>query len=606
MMRGLPNHIINSPAPGMRARSVLLALCALSACYPAHQAPPINHPNPRGVPVPQEGWPQPPAQPANASSHAADMVFVGGRVFLADDANTVAQALAVRDGRVLAVGTDAEVRRLAGPSTEVIDLQGRLVTPGFNDAHIHFGAGGRGLLEVDLLGTTSLAEIERRVAAAAAQAQPGEWVLGRGWDHTRLPASELGAGGWPTKDVLDRAAPNNPVLLSRVDGHTSWANSAALRLAGIDRNTANPSGGEVVRDARGEATGIFKESAEGLISRHVPAPTPAQTRRGIMAALELAARTGVTSVQTDASVQEVDIYGALREADSLTVRVYAWFPLDPRFIQLARTRGITAGSGDEWLRMGMLKGYTDGTLGSRTAAMLEPFSDQHTHGLPQYTQAQLDSLVTAADAAGLQVILHAIGDAANRQALDAFQHAARANGTSGRRHRIEHAQVLDRADIPRFRQLGVIASMQPTHATSDMRWAETRIGAERAREGAYAWRSLLNAGAVVIFGTDFPVEPMPPVEGIYSAVTRQSREEPGVPPGGWIPEQRLTREEAIRLYTAAAAYGEWQEEEKGTLRPGMLADLVVWDRDLLTIPEVEILWAAPAMTVVGGRIVFRR
>ena len=582
----------------------LLALCALSACYPASQAPPINHPNPRGAPVPQEGWPQPSAQPANES--AADMVLVGGRVFLADDANTVVQALAVRDGKVLAVGTDAEVRRLAGPSTEVVDLQGRLVTPGFNDAHIHFGAGGRGLLEVDLLGTTSLAEIERRVAAAAAQAQPGEWVLGRGWDHTRLPASELGAGGWPTKEILDRAAPNNPVLLSRVDGHTSWANSAAMRLAGIDRSTANPSGGEVVRDPRGEATGIFKESAEGLISRHVPAPTPAQVRRGIMAALELAARTGVTSVQTDASPLDVDIYRALRQADSLTVRVYAWFPLDPRFIQLARTRGITAGSGDEWVRMGMLKGYTDGTLGSRTAAMLEPFSDQHTHGLPQYTQAQLDSLVTAADAAGLQVILHAIGDAANRQALDAFEHAARANGTSGRRHRIEHAQVLDRADIPRFRQLGVIASMQPTHATSDMRWAETRIGAERAREGAYAWRSLLDAGAVVIFGTDFPVEPMPPVEGIYSAVTRQSREEPGVPPGGWLPEQRLSREEAIRLYTAAPAYGEWEEERKGTLRPGMLADLVVWDRDLLTVPEVEILRAEPVLTVVGGRIVFRR
>jgi predicted amidohydrolase YtcJ len=338
----------------------------------------------------------------------------------------------------------------------------------------------------------------------------------------------------------------------------------------------------------------------------VPAPTPAQVRRGIMAALELAARTGVTSVQTDASVLDVDIYRELREADSLSVRVYAWFPLEPRFIQLARERSITAGSGDEWLRMGMLKGYTDGTLGSRTAAMLEPFSDQHTHGLPQYTQAQLDSLVTAADAAGLQVILHAIGDAANRQALDAFERAARANGPRPRRHRIEHAQVLDRDDIPRFRQLGVIASMQPTHATSDMRWVETRIGRERAAEGAYVWRSLLDAGAVVIFGTDFPVEPMPPVEGIYSAVTRQSREQPGVPPGGWLPEQRLTREEAIRLYTAAAAYGEWQEEKKGTLRPGMLADLVVWDRDLLTIPEVEILRAAPAMTVVGGRIVFRR
>jgi hypothetical protein len=591
----------------MRARSVLLALCALSACYPANQAPPINHPGPTRMPEgpASPGWPQGREGPADEES-AADMVFVGGRVFLADDSNTVAQALAVRDGRVLAVGRDAEVRRLVGRATDVIDLRGRLVTPGFNDAHIHFGAGGRGLLEVDLLGTTSLAEIQRRVAAAAAQAQPGEWVLGRGWDHTRLPASELGAGGWPTKEVLDRAAPNNPVLLSRVDGHTSWANSAAMRLAGINRGTANPPGGEVVRDAQGDATGIFKESAEGLISRHVPRTTRAQARRGVLAALELAARTGVTSVQTDVSGMDMQIYKELRDADSLTVRVYGWHPLEMRTIQGLNALGVTAGFGDEWLRMGMLKGYTDGTLGSRTAAMLEPFSDQHTHGLPQYTTAQLDSLVTAADAAGLQVILHAIGDAANRQALDAFERAARTNGTRGRRHRIEHAQVLDRDDIPRFRTLGVIASMQPTHATSDMRWAETRIGAERAREGAYAWRSLLDAGAVVIFGTDFPVEPMPPVEGIYSAVTRQSREEPGVPPGGWIPEQRLTREEAIRLYTATAAYGEWQEEEKGTLRPGMLADLVVWDRDLLTIPEVEILQAAPAMTVVGGRIVFRR
>ncbi|HEU4880909.1 MAG TPA: amidohydrolase, partial [Longimicrobium sp.] len=454
----------------MRARSALLALCALSACYPANQAPPINHPNPAGVAVPQD-FPQSAAQPVDEAS-AADRVFTGGRVFLADSANTIVQAIALRDGRVLAVGTDAEVRRFAGPSTEVIDLRGRLVTPGFNDAHIHFGAGGRGLLEVDLLATTSLAEIERRVATAAAQAQPGEWILGRGWDHTRLPASELGAGGWPTKEVLDRAAPNNPVLLSRVDGHTSWANSAAMRLAGVGRNTPNPSGGEVVRDARGEATGIFKESAEGLIGRHVPAPTRAQVRRGILAALQLAARTGVTSVQSDVSGMDMQIYRELRDADSLTVRVYGWHPLEMRTIQGLNALGVTAGFGDEWLRFGMLKGYTDGTLGSRTAAMLEPFSDDHsTQGLPQYTQAQLDSLVTAADAAGLQVILHAIGDAANRQALDAFEHAARVNGTHGRRHRVEHAQVLDHADIPRFRQLGVIASMQPTHATSDMRWA---------------------------------------------------------------------------------------------------------------------------------------
>jgi predicted amidohydrolase YtcJ len=407
--------------------------------------------------------------------------------------------------------------------------------------------------------------------------------------------------------VLDRAAPRNPVLLSRVDGHTSWANSAALRLAGVDRGTASPAGGEVVRDASGEATGILKESAETLVGRVVPAPTTAQVRRGVRAALELAARTGVTSVQTSAEGADVQVYKELRDRDSLSVRVYAWHPLDMRVIQALRGLGITAGFGDEWLRVGMVKGYTDGTLGSRTASMLEPFSDDaHTRGLPQYTEAGLDSLVDAADAAGLQVILHAIGDAANRQALDAFEHAARANPAHERRHRVEHAQVLDRADIPRFRQLGVIASMQPTHATSDMRWAETRIGRERAAEGAYAWRSLLDAGATVIFGTDFPVEPMPPVEGIYSAVTRQSREAPGTPPGGWMPEQRLTRQEAIRLYTAAPAYGEWQEKVKGTLRPGMLADLVVWDRDLLTVPDAEILKAAPVMTIVGGRVVYQR
>jgi predicted amidohydrolase YtcJ len=578
-----------------RSRTLLLALAALAACS-AQRTPEVS----------PSAAPAPPAAAADGGG-APDMVLYNGRIFLADSASTIVQALAVRGGRVVAAGTDAEVRRLAGPGTQLLDAEGRLVTPGFNDAHIHFGAGGLGLLNVSLLGATSLAEIERRVAAAAAQAQPGEWILGRGWDQTRLSASELGAGGWPTKEILDRAAPNNPVWLSRVDGHTSWANSTAMRLAGIGRDTRSPAGGEVVRDARGEATGIFKESAEGLVSRHVPAPTLAQARRGIRAALDLAARTGVTSVQTDASVMDVQVYRQLRDADSLSVRVYGWFPLEARVVQALREQGITAHSGDEWVRLGMVKGYTDGTLGSRTASMLEPFADDHaTHGLPQYSDAQLDSLVTAADAAGLQVILHAIGDAANRQALDAFERAAAANGPRARRHRIEHAQVIDRDDIPRFRQLGVIASMQPTHATSDMRWAETRIGRERAVEGAYAWRSLLDAGAVVVFGTDFPVEPMPPVEGIYSAVTRQSREEPGMPPGGWLPEQRLSRQEAIRLYTAASAYGEWEEGRKGTLRPGMLADLVVWDRDLLTVPDVEILQAQPVLTVVGGRIVFRR
>jgi predicted amidohydrolase YtcJ len=599
----------------MQSRSLLASLLlGLAACAPSGgvvRAPepgsPGSWPTPGPDPTTSPGWPQSRAVPA-PSHAAADLVLRGGRVFLADEGNTVAEAVAVRDGRVVAVGTDAEVAPLVGNATQMVDLDGRLVTPGFNDAHIHFAPGGMSLLNVNLLGTTSLAEIERRVAEAAARAQPGEWILGRGWDHTRLPKEELGPGGWPTKEVLDRAAPNNPVLLSRVDGHVGWANSRAMRIAGIGPRTQAPPGGEIVRDPRtGEATGIFKESAEELVERHVPEPTPVQVRRGVRAALELAARTGVTSVQTSASATDVRVYQELLEADSLSVRVYAWHPLTHENIRAFRRLGITAGFGDEWLRVGMLKGYTDGTLGSRTASMLEPFHDDpRTRGLAQYTDAQLDSLVTAADAAGLQVILHAIGDAGNRQALDAFERAARRNGPMERRHRVEHAQVLDREDIPRFAKLGVIASMQPTHATSDMRWVETRIGRERAVEGAYVWRSLLDAGAKVIFGTDFAVEPMDPVEGIYSAVTRQSREEPGTPPGGWLPEQRLTREEAIRLYTAASAFGEWEEERKGTLQPGMLADLVVWDRDLLTIPEVEILKAKPDLTVVGGRVVFRK
>lgn len=581
----------------MMRRALATALLALAGCAPM---PPVSPP---GMPE----WPHPDAPPIPAAG-AADLVLRGGRVFLADSAGTIAEAVAVRDGRVIAVGTADEVAPLIGNRTEVVELEGRLVTPGFNDAHLHFASGGAALLAVDLQGTTSLAEIERRLAEAAARTAPGEWIVGRGWDHTRLPSGELGPGGWPTREILDRAAPRNPVVLARVDGHTSWANAAALRLAGVDRRTPNPAGGEIVRDPRtGEATGILKESAQGLVERIVPEPSSEQVRRGIRAALDLAARVGVTSVQTSATPTDVRVYQQLRDADSLSVRVYAWHPLEMATIRDFRELGITAGYGDPWLRVGMLKGYTDGTLGSRTAAMLEPFADDaHTRGLPQYTDAQLDSLVLAADAAGLQVILHAIGDAANRQALDAFALAMQRNGARPRRHRVEHAQILDSADIGRFRRLGVIASMQPTHATSDMRWVETRIGRPRAAEGAYAWRSLLDAGATVVFGTDFPVEPLEPVQGIYSAVTRQSREEPGTPPGGWLPEQRVGRADAIRLYTAAPAYGEWEEERKGTLEPGMLADLVVWSADLLTIPEAEILRAEPVLTVVGGRTVYRR
>ena len=399
------------------------------------------------------------AQTPAAPGAAADLVLLNGKIFIGDSAGTTVQAIAVRGGHIVVAGRSDQAQRVAGEGTRVVDLHGALVTPGFNDAHIHIAEGGGALLEADLTGATSLAEIERRVREAASRTAPGEWVQGRGWDQTRLPPSELGPGGWPTREALDRAAPNSPVVLSRVDGHTSWANSAALRIAGITRSTPNPPGGEIVRDPRtGEATGILREGpARGLVTTRVPSPGPAQIRRQLVAAMELAARYGVTSVQTDVSpitsgsFDENDpalpaafrAFQELERADSLTFRVYAWVPLTREFIAAFRRLGIRAPYGDEWLRLGLVKGYTDGSLGSRSAYMLAPYSDAPgTRGLPQHSDAGLDSLVDAADAAGLQVILHAIGDAANRQALDAFEHASRVNPPHERRHRIEHAQIV--------------------------------------------------------------------------------------------------------------------------------------------------------------------
>lgn len=546
-------------------------------------------------------WHEPTVWPDNP----ADMVLLDGRVFVADAALTEHEAIAIRGDRVLAVGDADWIGTMIGPRTRVVALNGRLVTPGFNDTHMHLASGGVSMLEVVLQGATSIEEVMSRVRAAAAQAAPGEWITGRGWDQTRMPPEALGTGGWPTKEALDRAAPDHPVYLRRVDGHVAWVNTRALELARIDRTLPNPAGGEIVRDSRGDATGILKETAMSLVARIIPPADPAKLRRGIEAAMAVAARSGVTSVQTQAELADLDVYRQLREAGDLTLRVYGWDSLTARNIERLRAEDAIAATGDDWLRVGLLKGFADGTLGSRTAYMLEPFSDvPSTRGIQRLTYEQLEALVLDADAAGLQVAVHAIGDAGNRMALDAFERAIVVNGARDSRHRIEHAQILDAADIPRFDQLGVVASMQPTHATSDMRWVEERIGTRRAREGAYAWRSLLDAGAVVSFGTDFGVEPMEPVEGLYSAVTRQSREEPGEPPGGWLPAQRLTMPEAIRAYTAIPAWVEFQEHQKGTLERGMLADLVVWDTDLLTAQPIEILEARPVMTVVGGRVVY--
>jgi predicted amidohydrolase YtcJ len=535
----------------------------------------------------------------------ADLILRGGRIFSGNEAGTMYRAIAVRGERIVAVDDAAE--QIASRRTRVIDLRGRLVTAGMNDAHCHFGPGGLSLLEVDLRGATTLADIEQRVKAAAEAAAPGEWILGHGWDQTRLPAAEVGANGWPDLRVLDRASPDHPVYLMRVDGHVGWANTAALGRAGVVPWLPDPPGGRIVRNSRGKLTGILQETAARLVARKVPPPSREKRRRGILAALDVAARTGVTSVQTEASPADFEMYQALQREDRLTVRVYGWVPLTIEAVRSFVALGERAPFGDRWLRRGLLKEYADGTLGSRTALLLEPYSDEPTtRGLRRIPPEELDRLVATADAAGLQVAVHAIGDAANRMALDAVERARAKNGDSGIRHRIEHAQVLDASDVPRFARLGVVASMQPTHATSDLRWAEARLGKARAEEGAYAWRKLLGAGAHLAFGTDFAVEPLAPVEGLYSAATRRSREPPFGPEGGWIPSEKLTMAEAIRLYTVGSAYAEMQERDKGTLEAGKLADLVVWDTDLFAVAPDEVLRAKPDLTLVGGRVVYER
>ncbi len=537
----------------------------------------------------------------------ADLVLRGGRVFVADAGQGIVDAVAATGEWIVATGSSESVSTWICANTRVVELAGRLVTPGMNDSHLHLGPGGLTLLQVQLLGAASVAEVEDRVREAARSAETGDWILGRGWDHTLWPPEQLGADGWPTREALDRAAPDNPVVLRRVDGHAAWMNRAAMEAAGLGPKTRDPVGGEFRRDpATGDLTGIIHETpALDLVMAHAPDASISQRREGIRRALDLARRVGVTSVQSEALAPEIEYYSELERSGELTARVYAWRALTPDTLEAYRRAGITQALGSAWLRIGAMKAYADGSLGSRTATMLEPYSDDAPNqGIEVTPSGVLRRLVLAADSAHIQVFVHAIGDSANRFVLDIFEQATRTGDDHPRRHRIEHAQIVDGEDLPRFAELGVVAAMQPTHATTDMRWADARIGLERAAEGAYAWRRLLDNGAQIAFGTDWPVEPLDPVEGLYSAVTRQSRAEPGEPESGWLPGQRLTIEEAIRIYTAGSAYAEFEEHRKGTLETGMLADMVVWDRDLLTIPEVEILETRPQLTIVGGRIVY--
>jgi predicted amidohydrolase YtcJ len=532
---------------------------------------------------------------------AADLLVTNGRIWTVDPDRPEAEALAVIGTRIVAVGSRAEIEAWRGPKTEVIDAEGRRIVPGFDDAHVHFFEGSAKLSQVQLKDARSPQELARRIAAHAKTLPEGEWVLGGTWDDQAFERPRL-----PTRQDLDALTPDTPVFVDRYDGHMALANSLALELAGVTAATADPAGGEVVRDASGEPTGILKDAAMGLVYRVVPPPSRESRLRTIRAGLRHAASLGVTSVQ-DMNPQYADVaaYAELAERGELTLRVYA-APLETQWEDQAKL-GLRRAFGSPWLRLGALKGYADGSLGSTTACFFEPYlDDPTTSGLlsdeMQPLSAIRDRLVEA-DAAGLQLCIHAIGDRAISMVLDLFADVRKANGARDRRFRIEHAQHMTPADFARFAKLGVIASVQPYHAIDDGRWAESRIGPERAKT-TYAFRRFLDAGVRLALGTDWYVAPLDPMQTLYAAVTRATLD--GKHPGGWVPDQRITLREAIAAYTMGSAYAEFQEQDKGSLTPGKLADFVVLGEDLFAIPPERIREVKVETTVVGGRVVYRR
>lgn len=534
--------------------------------------------------------------PPPIADTAVTLAVVNVRAWTGDPRNPWADAIAIAGSRIAAVGSSAAIRKAMPPSARMIDGRGRMLVPGFIDTHIHFLDGGFGLASVQLRDARTPQEFVARLKAFAATAPSGTWITAGDWDH------EQWGGELPRRDWIDSVTPNNPVWINRLDGHMRLANGLALRAAGITRDTPEIEGGTIVRDDRGDPTGILKDNAMSLVSRVQPPQTDEMADRALDAAMRYVLERGVTTVHNMGSWSDLAVFERAHRAGRLRTRIYAGVPLE----SWERLRDTVAarGRGDEWLRIGGLKAFVDGSLGSHTAAFLEPFTDAPGDtGLLVTTPEELRRWTSGADAAGLHVIVHAIGDRAIRLQLDIFRDVARENGPRDRRFRIEHAQHIAPADIPRFAELEVIASMQPYHAIDDGRWAERLIGRERART-TYAFRSLLDAGARVAFGSDWFVAPPTPLAGIYAAVTRRTLDDRN--PGGWIPEQRITVEEALAAYTSTGAYASFDEAQKGRLTRGQLADFVLLDRDLTRIPPGTIRDVQVLMTVVGGRIAFER
>jgi hypothetical protein len=524
------------------------------------------------------------------------LAIVNARVWTGDAKRPWADAVAVTGERIAAVGSSAEIRKLASPLTRIIDANGMMLVPGFIDSHVHFMSGGFGLTSVQLRDAKSKEDFVRLIKEHASRLPKGAWMLEGNWDHQNW------GGELPRKDWIDSVTPNTPVFIQRLDGHMSLANSLALRAAGVTAQTKDVAGGAIVRDERGEPTGILKDNATSLVDRVVPDAPPSEEDKALDAAMRFVAEQGVTSVVNMGTWQNLAVFERAHRAGRLRTRIYGVVPLATW--QQLRDTVATRGRGDEWLHIGGLKGFVDGSLGSHTAAMLEPFLDTPNDvGLFVTPPDSLYAWTKAADAAGLHVMIHAIGDRANRTLLDIYERVEHENGVRDRRFRIEHAQHLAPPEIARFARLGVIASMQPYHAIDDGRWAERFIGSERAK-GTYAFRSLLDANARLAFGSDWFVAPPTPLEGIYAATTRRTLD--GAHPGGWVPEQKIGVGEALRAYTSGAAYAEYMESEKGMLARGMLADMVLIDRDLTRIPPETIRDARIVTTIVGGRIVYER
>jgi predicted amidohydrolase YtcJ len=556
------------PYPVASRRLALLTLAGLAACRPGPSAGPPD-------------------------------LVVYGRVWTGDSAEPWAGAVAVAGDTISAVGDSATIAGLAGPDTKVLANGQGMVTPGFMDGHLHFVDGGFQLASVDLRPANAKTEFIERVAAFASERKRGEWIVGGDWDHERWPGTPL-----PHREWIDSVTPNNPVLLYRLDGHMALANRAALRLAGMTKATKDIPGGVIVRDPKtGEPTGVLKDEAMGPVQKVIPEPTDEQRDAALRRALEHAARHGVTAfAHVSMPLADLATYLRAKRAGTLTARAALYFPI--QFWKQVADSVDRLGRGDDWVWIGGVKGYMDGSLGSTTAYFYQPYvDDPSTSGLLTTPEDSMRAWIGAADSAGLQVAVHAIGERANGMLLQIFDSVSRAHGTRDRRFRIEHAQHLRREDIGRFGQMGVVASMQPYHAIDDGRWAEKRIGPERIKT-TYAFRSLLDDDAVLAFGSDWTVAPIEPLLGIYAAVTRRTLD--GKHPRGWVPEQKITVEEALQAYTVGNAYGVFAEERRGRLAPGYLADLVLLDRDLTRIPAEELDQAAVKATVVGGRVVYSK